>query len=201
MAYNKFTLKGVLRQFNLSIQEKENLFAAAPPVPPSPILQTLMSEYQTLAISINTEKARSELLISPVLMDVRRQLDHRISVFSGIKFEVDKSQGLTGYCDYILSSSPGQQFLTAPVIAIAEAKNDNPHNGFGQCIAEMVGAQLFNEQDGTPKEIIYGVSTTGMAWRFLQLQGDVVTLDLTEYSLSDIEVVLGILIHLMGKGK
>jgi hypothetical protein len=160
-----------------------------------------MSEYQTLATSINTEKARSELLISPVLMDVRRQLDHRISVFSGINFEVDKSQGLTGYCDYILSSSPVQQFLTAPVIAIAEAKNDNPHNGFGQCIAVMVGAQLFNEQDGTPQEMIYGVSTTGMAWRFLQLQGKIVTLDLTEYSLSDIELVLGILIHLIGKGK
>jgi hypothetical protein len=201
MAYNKFTLKSALQRFNLSIQEIEGLFAAAPPVSPSPLLQELMSEYQTLATSINTEKARSELLISPVLMDVRRQLDHRISVFSGINFEVDKSQGLTGYCDYILSSSPVQQFLTAPVIAIAEAKNDNPHNGFGQCIAVMVGAQLFNEQDGTPQEMIYGVSTTGMAWRFLQLQGKIVTLDLTEYSLSDIELVLGILIHLIGKGK
>ncbi len=34
--------------------------------------------------------------------------------------------------------------LTAPVVAIAEAKNDNLRTGLGQCIAAMVGARDFN---------------------------------------------------------
>ena len=199
MAYNKFTLKGVLQKFSLSMTEKKDLFAAAQPVAPSQILQTLLSEYTDVATSTNTEKARSELLISPILMDVRRHLDNRISLFSGIKFDVDKAQGLNGYCDFLISQSPGQQFVVAPVVAIAEAKNDNPLNGFGQCIAEMVAAQIFNEREGTPRKVIYGVATTGVAWRFLQLEGQRLTIDQPDIYITDLEKILGVLVYLVSQ--
>lgn len=201
MAYNKFTLKGVLQKFQLSMTEKKGLFADAPPVPPSQILQTLLSEYEVVATATNTEKARSELLISPILMDIRRHLNNQISLFSGIKFDVDKARGLNGYCDYIIAQSPSHQFVTAPIIAIAEAKNDNAQDGFGQCIAEMVGARIFNEQEGTPQKMIFGASTTGTVWRFLQLQGDAVTLDLSDYHLSDLDKIIGILVQAINAGK
>ncbi len=195
MAYNKFTLKGVLQKFQLSMMEKKDLFAVASPVAPSQILQTLLSEYTDVATSTNTEKARSELLISPILMDVRRHLDNQISLFSGIKFDVDKAQGLNGFCDFLISQSPGQQLVVAPVVAIAEAKNDNPLNGFGQCVAEMVGAQIFNEREGTPREVIYGVSTTGVAWRFLKLEGQQLTIDKSDVYITDLEKILGIIVY------
>ena len=40
--------------------------------------------------------------------------------------------------------------LTAPLIAIVEAKNDNIHNGLGQCIAAMFAAWEFNQQGEHP---------------------------------------------------
>ncbi len=197
MAYNKFTFKKALKEFNLSLREVPGLFADAPEVQPTKYLQQVLPEYETLASSINTEKAKSELLIAPILVDVRRQLNNSISLFSGIEFDVDKDRGLNGFCDFMITQSPIQQFVSAPIMAIAEAKNDNPLNGFGQCVAEMVAAQIFNEREGTPREVIYGVATTGVAWRFMKLEGQQLTIDQKDYYLTELKKILGILIYIV----
>jgi hypothetical protein len=62
-----------------------------------------------------------------------------------------------------------------------------------QCIAEMFAAQIFNQNRGNQIESIYGVVTTGSVWRFLRLNGNIVTIDLNEIYLSPIEKLLGIL--------
>ena len=196
MAYNKFTFKKVLKEFDLSFREVRGLFADVPEVQPTKYLAEVLPEYEALASSINTEKAKSELLIAPILLDVRRQLNNHISLFSGIEFDVDKERGLNGFCDFLLTQSPIQQFVSAPVVAIAEAKNDNPLNGFGQCVAEMVAAQIFNEREGTPREVIYGVATTGAAWRFLKLEGQQLTIDQGDIYITDLDKILGILTYI-----
>ncbi|MBS1810238.1 MAG: hypothetical protein JST84_18900 [Acidobacteria bacterium] len=198
MAYNKFTFKQVLKEFNLTFKEVQGLFADAPEAQPTKYLQELLPDYEALATAINTEKAKSELLIAPILLDVRRQLNNQISFFSGVEFDVDKERGLNGFCDFIIAQSPIQQFVSAPVVAIAEAKNDNPQNGFGQCVAEMVAAQIFNEREGTPRAAIYGVSTTGVAWRFLKLEGRQLLIDRSDYYIAELEKILGILIYITG---
>ena len=81
-------------------------------------------------------------------MEVRRILKHKVSLFSGIEFNVDKEKGLSGFCDFIISSSQEQLTLSSPFITVIEAKNENIIGGFGQCIAEMVAASIFNEADG-----------------------------------------------------
>jgi len=48
-----------------------------------------------LAIA-DTEKARSEVVINPVLLEVRRILNQQISVFSGEEFNVDEA-GLNAF--------------------------------------------------------------------------------------------------------
>jgi hypothetical protein len=53
-----------------------------------------------LALNINTEKARSELIIAPLLVELRRLLNREISLFSGIDFTVDENQNLNGFCDF-----------------------------------------------------------------------------------------------------
>ena len=68
--------------------------------------------------------------------------------FSGYPFNVDKEKGLAGACDFIISRSPEQLFIKAPVITIVEAKNENIIRGLGQCVAEMYAAKLFNERGG-----------------------------------------------------
>ncbi len=198
MAYNKFTFKQVLKEFSLSLTETRGLFDEVPEAQPTKYLQDVMPDYEALATAINTEKARSELLIAPILLDVRRQLNNRISLFSGVEFDVDKDRGLNGFCDFLISQSPIQQFISVPIVAIAEAKNDNPQNGFGQCVAEMVAAQIFNEREGAAQDVIYGVATTGIAWRFMKLEGSHLTLDQSDYYIAELEKILGILLHLVG---
>jgi hypothetical protein len=131
MAYSSFSLSKVKADFSLSTDESQDLFAATPPLLPSDLLMVTLREQIPLASAINTEKARSELVVMPVLMEVRRQLHHQIAIFSGTSFEVDPALGLEGRCDFILSRSPEQYYVTAPVLTIIEAKNESIPNGLG----------------------------------------------------------------------
>jgi hypothetical protein len=73
MAYNDFTLEALKKQFGLQTNEREDYFALVPPVPISDFLRGYLHENIPLAFAIGTEKARSELLIMPVLWEVRHQ--------------------------------------------------------------------------------------------------------------------------------
>ncbi len=197
MAYSDFTLREVIDRFQLSLVDSRDLFADVPEVEPGPLLSALLPEFLPLALAINTEKARSEFVIAPLLAALRSQLDHRFSVFSGIDFTVDAAQGLSGYCDFILSRSPEQQFLRNPVAAIVEAKNENIKAGLGQCLAAMVGAKLFNEREKQPATVVYGAVTSGSLWRFVRLSGAEVDLDSQEYHIRQLPKLMGILTRIV----
>ncbi len=193
MAYSDFTLAKVRDSFGLTLDETKDLFATAAPIPLSETLQLILTDYIPLATAISTEKARSEFLIAPLLADIRRQLNNQISLFSGNEFPVDLALGLHGFCDYIISASPEQLIIAAPVMTIVEAKRENIGGGLGQCIAAMVAAQLFNQQTGKPVETIYGAVTTGTNWKFLTLTKKTVSIDRTEYFINQPDKILGIL--------
>ena len=194
MAYRDFDLKKVRNNFGLQIDEQPDLFAQVTPVQPSVTLAHVLAETAHLAMAINTEKSRSELLITPVLLDLWRQAPSQMSLFSGTEFTVDEARGLTGYCDYILSRSKEQLTINAPVVMIVEAKNENIKGGLGQCVAEMIAAQMFNEREGNAIETIYGAVTTGEIWKFLKLVGAVASIDLSDYYIvRDVPNILGIL--------
>jgi hypothetical protein len=133
-----------------------------------------------LALAVNTEKARSETIISPVIIEIKNIFTEEISLFSGVDFNgvdfnVEPEQGLNGVCDFIISKSPEQLFITSPVVTIVEAKNENIKLGLGQCVAEMIAAQLFHQKEVNYIDSIYGVVTTGnIMWKFLKLQDSVV---------------------------
>ena len=99
MVYSEFTLSRLRESFSLNLEEPPNLFAHCQPIEASESLQISIQENLSLAIAINTEKARSELIIAPVLLEVRRKLNFQIGFFSGSEFNIDSAQGLTGYCD------------------------------------------------------------------------------------------------------
>lgn len=143
MAYSNFTLESVVTGFQLEKIESAGIFSEAEPVTPSAELTAILKKKVPLAIAIGTEKARSELIVADVLVELREQFDNRISLFSGIDFNIDAEKGLTGVCDFLISLSPGQLFLEAPVIVLVEAKNAEPKLGLGQCVAEMLAAQRF----------------------------------------------------------
>ena len=197
MPYSDFNLKKAKQELGVTIIEQQNVFTDLQGVCISQTLHGLLEENIPLARAINTEKARSELIIINILLEVRRLLKNKISLFSGIEFNVDKERNLNGFCDFILSASQQQLILNSPVITIVEAKNENIIGGLGQCIAEMFAANLFNQNEGNPVTQVYGVVTTGTAWRFIKMQGLDVTIDLDEYSIEKSDKIVGILLAMM----
>lgn len=192
MSFNDFSLVDIPKKLGLSLKER-SLFRELPERKPSAWLEETLLETTNLALSLGNEKARSELLIAPILLEVRRALDHRVSLFSGIDMFIDEARGLTGTCDFILSRSPEQILMRAPVVAVVEAKQENIKGGLGQCAAEMVASRIFNEREGYPVSKVYGAVTTGDIWRFLLISDDVLTVDSDTYVVAQVGKVLGIL--------
>jgi hypothetical protein len=193
MAYSDFKLQEVVRKFGLSINEKVDLFTDTPERESSTILDAILKTNIALALAINTEKARSEMIIAPVLIEIKNLFSEEISLFSGVDFNVEPERGLNGVYDFIISKSPEQLFITFPIVTIVEAKNENIKVGLGQCVAEMIAAQLFNQKEGNDIDVIYGIVTTGNMWKFLKLQNQIVYIDFSEYYIKDIQKILGIL--------
>jgi hypothetical protein len=193
MAYSDFTLKVLKDRFGLTVDESTNLFVDTPEADLPPVLADALARYLPLAVNLNTEKARSELIIAPILIEFKLLHRDRISLFSGIDFTVDEPAGLKGRCDYILARNPEQLALTSPVCMLVEAKNENIVGGIPQCLAEMVAAQKFNGQQKQPDETIYGAVTTGVLWRFMKLDGTRVAVDIVEYPIQSPRKVFGIL--------
>ena len=199
MAYSNFTLQTVREAFDLEEIDTANLFAGSEPMAPSELLTAVLARNIPLATAIGTEKAKSEMIVADVLVELREQLDHRVSLFSGIDFNVDDEKGLTGVCDFLISLSPVQFGLEAPVIVLVEAKNDNLEVGLGQCVAEMAAAQRFNAEKGNDIPRIYGATTSGVDWRFLKLEGKKLHIDMAVYQIAQCDKVLGILASMVAQ--
>ncbi len=79
------------------------------------------------------------------------------------------------------------------MIVLVEAKKEDPVQGFGQCVAEMIAAQYFNAEKGNDIACVYGVATTGTEWIFLKLEEQRLSVDLMPYQISQCDKILGIL--------
>ncbi len=194
MAYSDFSLRKAKLEFNLTIIEKITFLPDIQPQQPSAYLALSLDKHLPLALAVNTEKARSEMLICPILLEVKDIVSKGISLFSGNEFTVDPSVGLNGVCDFLISRSSEQLFIEAPAVVIVEAKREDLNGGLGQCVASMVAAQRFNEQNSSPVKAIYGTVTTGDRWKFLQLEAQIVTIGLSEYTIPPVDQILGILV-------
>ena len=193
MAYSNFTLETVQKAFQLEKIESTDIFSHIAPVEPSEDLTKELAKKVPLAIAIRTEKARSELIVANILVELREHFEHRISFFSGIDFSIDPESGLTGVCDFLVSLSPDQLYLKAPAIILVEAKNADPVTGLGQCVAEMLAAQRFNAEKGNEIPCIYGATTTGTEWLFLKLEDRKLYVDMGVYHIRQCGEILGIL--------
>jgi len=193
MAYSNFQMVELLDRFGLTLHDRTGLFTDVPDLEPSDRLMADLLDNVPLAIAINTEKARSELLILPVLLELRRHFQRQISLFSGVEFSVDPEQGLTGFCDFLVSQDPEQLLIRSPVAIGVEAKNGNLASGLAQCTAELVAAQIFNQRAGNALSHVLGVVTTGTSWQFLRLVDRDLDIDLREYPIDRPAAILGIL--------
>lgn len=196
MPYHKFTLKKVKTDFNLHLKE-ENLFSTVAEYSLDESFLKVLSKGADLANAIGTEKAKSEFIVAPLLLELKSLFYQHISIFSGTELNVDKSKGLNGVCDFIIAKENQQYLLEAPIVTLVEAKNDNVMNGLGQCIAEMYAAQLYNQAEKNDIKAIYGIVTTGKEWQFLKLQENTVILDSKEYYIDNLAKIFGILVYII----
>ena len=161
MAFSNVTLQSAIEQFGLTLSSQP-LFSRVPVVGVGPTVHHMLESMGQLALRINTEKARSEWLIAPIIGEVWVRGRNEIYVLSGVDFTVDKDEGLTGVVDFMIGRGPQVSFVPAcPLLAVVEAKNESIPGGQGQCVAEMVAAQRFNRNAKTEIDTIYGVVTTG----------------------------------------
>jgi hypothetical protein len=201
MCYREFTsIIQVKQAFGLTTVEGPRFLPQISPIAPSATLTDFLANSLPVAVATGSEKARSEMIITPVLLEVRKILQQNISLFSGEDFTVDYESGLNGICDYLISRSPEMLEIEAPAVAVVEAKKADLKTGIGQCVAEMVAMQKFNEAKGKPISVIYGSVSNGTQWRFLKLEEKIVSIDLNDYALPPVDEILGMLVWMVRDG-
>jgi hypothetical protein len=198
MSYKNFTTIGKVKEaFGLTTVEGVCFLPNIDVITPSATLTAFLEESLPLAVATGSEKARSEMIISPVLIEVRKILQRQVSLFSGEEFDVDAEVGLNGFCGFLISRSPEQLEIEAPVVIIVEAKKADLKSGIGQCVASMVAAQRFNSMKNNLIPAIYGCVSSGTQWRFMKLEEKIVTIDFTDYPLSPVGQILATLVWMV----
>jgi hypothetical protein len=191
MAYRDFSLPKVKKDFDLE-EKTEPLFPELGILEASPWLRETLAASLPLALASSSEKARSEFIVAPILLEIEKRYPGQLAIFSGERLDVDEASGLKGECDFILSKGPISSTIQAPIFTLVEAKKNDIKEGLGQCVAQMLGAQLFNRQEGNPAAEIYGCVTTGEDWQFLKLAGKAIRVDAARHYLSELPRILWI---------
>jgi hypothetical protein len=188
MAYTDFTLESAEQKLGLTISLGD-LFPGLMELPVPTWLVDLLNRGRAVAAMVS-EKARSEFIVAPVLTACPEMVSGDLSIFSGQRLDVDASRGLVGECDYILARTAPVPRLRAPILTVMEAKRGDIELGLGQCVAQMVAAQVFNERAGQVGRPMFGVLTTGEDWQFLKLTGQSVVMHQHRLYLNELGSVL-----------
>lgn len=190
MGYSNYkTLKQALKKLQID-EVSANLFPTIVEVQPSDWLKTTLSLANEMPLT--NEKSKSERLISPILLEVSLAYKSYITLYSGEDLVVDVAQDLSGECDFFIAKHPRKDVMQAPIITLAEAKDEDMDYGKGQCLAQMYASQRFNDEEGHKQPFIYGCVVTGGDWKFMKLVEKQVIIDKETYYLPDLTKVLGI---------
>jgi len=108
-------------------------------------------------ISVNSEIAKREVMIAPVLHAVIQYMNARLN----IEYSVNINDKLSGTIDYLFRSS--QELI------VIEAKKGDLDRGFNQLAAEMIAMDIYEEEQ-TDLARVYGAITIGEVWRFAVLE-------------------------------
>ncbi len=103
MAYGDFNLKTAVRTFDLTEDQDADLFASVEPIEPGAYLVDWLAEFAPVALGVNSEKARSEYILIPILAEAKRRAGPPVNVLPGVAFDVDRASGLSGFCDFLIA--------------------------------------------------------------------------------------------------
>lgn len=188
MNYNKFSFDRIKRRFNLNEVQKD-LFEGITAIEPSEWLKETMEI--TADLPIKTEKARTEFILMPILLELRKRTNRMFTIYSGEYFNVEPREGLAGPSDIILSMGAESYSISSPVMSIVQAYKNNLDLGLGKCVAQMIAADIFNEREDNQITTIYGCVTTGEQWLFLRLEGDTIQIHPHRFFLNELTDIIG----------
>ncbi|WP_394794404.1 hypothetical protein [Armatimonas sp.] len=103
----------------------------------------------------DSDTARREFLIAPILFEVVRHL--HISLYS--EYGIQASPQLKGNLDYLIESGAN--------LVVVEAKQSDLTRGFSQLISELLAVE---QCMATAANTIYGAVSYGEVWRFGKLE-------------------------------
>ena len=189
MSYKDLKLEDLRLKFGITNQIGK-LFSNITPIEPNEILKSILETNKKLPM--RTEKAKSEFIVAPILVDLKRTNDDFFTLYSGEILNADSQSGLIGECDFLITKNTNTFEISSPIFSVVEAKKNDTELGIHQCAAQMVGIKAFNEKNSNPVNIIYGCVTTADDWRFLKLENNCITVDDETYYFKELNKILGV---------
>ena len=190
MGYSQFNYKKVRNELGIE-NVRTTLFETIDLAAPSEWLKQTLTNVE--GVALYSEKARSEGIVFPILIELRKKYINSLSIYSGAILNADESQGLNGECDFILSSGKQDFEMNSPLFCMIEAEDNDIEKNIPQCLAQMEGAKIYNANEGNAIKIIYGCVTTGTEWQFLKLENKTCWVDKQRYYINDLPSLLGVL--------
>ncbi len=197
MSYSDFSLKDLQNKFGIK-NKVENLFPKFEPLEPSNWLKTTLESGAQLPI--RSEKAKSETIVFPLLLEMRIRNHNFITIYSGDSLIADEVSGLKGECDFIITKDIGTFDINCPILQVVEAKKNDIEIGVHQCAAQMLGTKIFNEKNNSEIKYIYGCVTTGDNWLFLRLDNELL-IDKRKYYINELGELLAVFQYIINEYK
>ena len=179
----------IATEFGYSFDTKILDLPAAQKVDQKEIMQWQENFYEILPkITLNSEMAKREFMIAPILWWIIRHVKARINV----EYPIEIDDKLGGLLDYLICS--GQELI------VIEAKKGDLDKGFNQLIAEMIALDKYKGK--VFPELLYGAVSIGELWRFgvLKRKTKNIYKDLHTYRVpEDIEKIFTIIVGILQK--
>jgi len=143
----------IMTEFGYQLDQKEAKLPLATHVDQS-IIDKLKNYYYRLLpkITINSEIAKREFIIAPLLYETIINIDAKLNV----EYPISVDDKLNGVIDYLIRSKKE--------LIVIEAKKGDLDRGFNQLAAEMIALDKYEENNHL--ETLYGAITIGEVWRF-----------------------------------
>ena len=177
-------------QEEFQITAREERFLHGQPLTPPSQFQEEFAFNQRYFDPYASEASRTELLILPLLREVYKTYVQNYELW--VQKSLNCNEHLRGTPDYLFAtrSELGKRVLAMPLLIVVEAKRNDFEEGWGQCLAELVAAQILNEDRLRP---VYGIVTDGRRWEFGKLAENVFNENLDSYHLEQLESLFGAL--------
>nr|VFK08961.1 MAG: hypothetical protein BECKLPF1236A_GA0070988_1002214 [Candidatus Kentron sp. LPFa]VFK27461.1 MAG: hypothetical protein BECKLPF1236C_GA0070990_100478 [Candidatus Kentron sp. LPFa] len=123
-------------------------------------VKRLQDTFYTILSKITTDSeiAKREFLIAPILIEIARITDARINV----EYPIEINDKLSGSLDYLIRAKQN--------LLVIEARKGDLDKGFSQLSAELIALDEYEEDN--VQNILYGAITMGNVWGFGVLKRD-----------------------------